>query len=132
MTEPSQSGPGVLSILRTLLHTALDAAQNRVDLFAVELREEQRRLLTLLLWAAAVLLFAGMAAVVLTLAVILLFEGPARTYAAAAVGLLYLVGAILAYRSLRVWLKKQPQPFSESSEQLKKDREWLRSLKQNS
>lgn len=122
----------MLSILRTLLHTTLDTVQNRVDLFAVELREEKLRLTTLLLWAGAVLFFACMAAVVLTLAVILLFEGQARTYAAAVVGLLYLAGAIVAYRSLRAWLKKQPQAFSESSEQLKKDREWLRSLKQNS
>lgn len=132
MSDPGPSGPGVLSILRTLLDTVLVAIQNRVELFAVELREEKLRLITVLLWAGAVLFLGCMAVGVLTLAVILLFDPPGRAYAAAVVGLAYLIAAGGGYRSLRAWLRRQPRPFSESTGQLKKDREWLKSLKQSS
>ena len=53
MGDTDQSSPGLFGSLRRLLDTSLSAVQNRVELFALELREEKCRLIEILIWASA-------------------------------------------------------------------------------
>jgi uncharacterized membrane protein YqjE len=126
---PPKSG-GVVSRFRHVLRTALEAAHNRVELFALELREERLRLLTLLAWTGGVMFLALLAAGTITVAVILLFDEAFRPWAAGVLGLLYLAGAFAGYRGLRGWMQRQPAPFAETLDQLRKDEQWLKSLQQ--
>lgn len=129
MSESDPKAAGLLGSIRRMLDTVLEMLQTRIELFAVELREERVRFLQLLLWAAAVL-FSGMMTVLLfTATILLLFEGRARIYAAAAFTVVYLSGALGLFWRLRQRLKNGPQPFAETLSQLKKDRECLKSLK---
>ena len=63
----------------------------------------------------------------LTAVIIFLFPEGLRLYAAAAFAALYLAGAVVAWVILRSLLKRQP--FADTLDQLKKDRDWLGSSK---
>ena len=110
---------------RRLLDTALAAAQNRLELLSVELKEERVRLVELLLWTAAAVFFAVMALTVLTFAVVFLFWESARGYVLVALGLIYSTAALWSFVKLRNKLKNEAAPFAESLSELKKDRACL-------
>lgn len=126
---PPKSG-GVGSRVRHVLRTVVEAAHNRIELFALELREERLRFLTLVAWVGGVMFLVLLAAGTITVAVILLFDESFRPWAAGVLGLLYLGGAFAGYRGLRGWMQRQPVPFADTLEQLKKDEQWLKSLQQ--
>lgn len=126
-TEPER--PGILGSLRTVLSTVFEVIQIRAELFAVEAREGKCRLVGLLAWFGGLLVAVFMALFALTAAVILVFEGTARVWAAVICGLVYLGGAAFAYCGVRSRLRAGGTPFSETVAQLKKDGEWLKSLR---
>ena len=80
-TEPA----GLLGSLRRLLAGAVETAQVRLDLLAVELEQEKRRLLEALMLAAGALLLLGVG---LVLAVALLLMLLQEGYRLAALALL--------------------------------------------
>jgi uncharacterized membrane protein YqjE len=118
--------PGLLDSGRRLLDHALGAFHNRVELLAVEFKEEKTNAVDLLLCVVAALFFAMMTVIVLTATVILLFPEDKRVYAAGGFGLLYLIGAIWSVLRLKARLKQNGVPFAETINEIKKDREWLR------
>jgi uncharacterized membrane protein YqjE len=118
--------PGLFDSGRRLLDHALGAFHNRVELFAVEFKEEKTNVVELLLCVAAALFFAMMTVIVLTATVILLFPPENRIYAAGGFCLIYLIGAIWSILRLKSRLKQNGTPFAESINELKKDREWIR------
>ncbi|SRR6266404_2522860 len=118
--------PGLFDSVRRLLDHALGAFQNRVELLAVEFKEERVNLVELFIYVAASLFFAMMTVIVFTATVILLFSPEWRVYAAGGFCLIYLSGAVWSFLALKTRLKESGVPFSESINELKKDREWLR------
>ena len=118
--------PGMFDSMRRLLDHALGAFQNRVELLAVEFREEKVNVVELFIYVAAALFFAMMTVIVLTATVILLFSAEHRIYAAGGFSVVYLIGAIWSFMALKSRLKQTGVPFSESINELKKDREWLK------
>jgi len=118
--------PGLFDSLRRLLDQALGAFQNRVELLAVELKEEKTNVVQLFIYVALALFFAMMTVIVLTATVILLFSAEHRIYAAGGFSVIYLIGAIWSFVALKSRLKQTGVPFSESLNELKKDREWLK------
>ena len=122
-TEPS----GITALGRRMLGTVLSALHTRGELFLVELEEEKTRVVELLIWAMAAGFLGMMFLALFTTVVILLFSPELRLYAAAGFCLLYLAGAIFAFMNLRSLLKNGPQPFSETLNEIKKDRACLES-----
>jgi len=117
---------GLADSVRRLLDLALGAFYNRVELLAVEFREEKVNVVELFIYVAAALFFAMMTVIVLTATVILLFPPDWRVYAAGGFCLIYLIGAVWSFTALKARLKQTTLPFSESINELKKDREWLK------
>src|ERR1041384_5966601 len=126
MNRIEQHSPGLFDSARRLLDHAMGAVHNRVELLAVEFKEEKTNVVELLLCVAAALFFAMMTVIVLTATVILLFPQENRVYAAGGFCLIYLIGAIWSILRLKSRLKQNGTPFAESINELKKDREWIR------
>jgi uncharacterized membrane protein YqjE len=124
MSEASETKPGVWASLKRILDTLLAAAQNRVELFAVELQEEKCRLVEAILCAAAVAAFGMMTLSLVTFTVVLLFWENGRLPALASLSVLYLVGTVLAWRALQSRLKDR-SAFAGTLDELKKDRACL-------
>jgi uncharacterized membrane protein YqjE len=94
---------------------------------AVEWQEERLRLAHLLVRAIALVFLGTMGTLLVTATIIFLFPEGLRVYVTAALGILYLIGAAVAWAALKAGLSREP--FAESIEQVKKDRIWLESLK---
>ena len=101
--------------------------RNRGELLAVEWQEEKHRLLNSLVWMVGLLFLGMMGVLMLTATILYLFPAERRIYAAAAFAVVYGIGAVLAWISLKKSLKQEP--FAASLDQLKKDALWLESLK---
>ena len=113
---------GLFSSIKRVLGTALAMFQSRIELIAVELREEKRRALSVAAWGIALIFLSFMTAVaIMGVVVFLLWEnalailiGFSAFFIAAAVG---------SFFAVRSQLKKTP--FGETVAQLKKDRELI-------
>jgi uncharacterized membrane protein YqjE len=125
MAEENHS-PGLGVLGRRLGKTALGALENRGELLAVEWQQEKERLTELLLLSMGVVFLGIMAALLLTATIIFLFPEDVRLYVAAGFTVLYLAGCGLAFFALKALLKREP--FSETLNQLKKDRALLDSF----
>ena len=121
MDDTGPSGGGVFASLRRLGQTALSAFQNRIELFAIEVREETNWVITAVLWTAALLLLGIMAALVITATIIYLCPAGARSYVFGAFCLVYFALALWAYVGLKRHLKARQPPFSSTLSELKKD-----------
>jgi uncharacterized membrane protein YqjE len=117
--------PRLFHSLRRLADTGWAAIQNRVELFAVEFREEESYAAEILCWGVAAVLFIVLTMVVLTATIVLLFDPESRVYVAGGFCFLYFLGALTAILGLKSRLKNRPEPFSETIDQMKKDRQWL-------
>ena len=127
MAEENGHPPGLTSLLNRLASTGVEMLHNRGELFAVELQEEKGRSAQLLCLASLMLLSAFIGLVMLSLLIIFLFRPEWRPWAALGFVVLYFAGAVWAGLAMRSVLRRAP--FSESLRQLRKDRQWLESLK---
>jgi uncharacterized membrane protein YqjE len=125
MSDRDETKPGVWASLKRVLDTLLATAQNRVELFAVELHEEKCRLVEALLFAAAVAAFGIMTLSLATFTLVLLFWENGRRHALVGLSVLYLTATALAWRGLKSRLAA-PSAFAGSLDELKRDRECLR------
>lgn len=123
MAEPPT--PGLLDSLRRLLGGALESVQVRLDLLALELEQEKRRLLQALLLAALALLMLGVGTVLLVgLLLLLVQEG----YRLAVLGVLALafLGASLALVRLAARRLASPGGIAAATrDELARDRQAL-------
>jgi uncharacterized membrane protein YqjE len=124
MRSATDPKPGVWTSLKRILDTLLATAQNRVELFAVELQEEKCRLVEVMLCAVAVAAFGMMALSLVTFAIVTLFWENGRLLALGILSVVYLAGAVAAWRSLQSRLKT-PSAFIGTIGELKKDRSCL-------
>ena len=124
MAEEPESKPGVWASLKRILDTLLATAQNRLELFVVELQEEKCRLIEALLCAVAAVAFGLMTLTLATITIILFFWENGRLLALASLSVLYLVGTLVAWRGLRARLKSR-SAFSATLAEIRKDRACL-------
>lgn len=129
MSEFNGNAPGLITLARKMGLTALAALHNRGHLFLVELQEEKHRAIELLIWAMTAFFMAIMFVAVLTATIIWLVPSEYRIYAAGGFCILYLAGAVFALLNLKGLTKACPPPFSDSIAEVRKDREWLESLR---
>ena len=92
------SPPGLVDSLRRLLGGALESVQVRLDLLAVELEQEKRRLLQALLLGALALLMLGVGTVLLVGLLLLLLQEGYRLAALAVLALAFLGGGFALVR----------------------------------
>ena len=128
MAGNGHEAPGLSELINKVARTGLGALQNRGELFSVEWQEEKARLTEAVVWAVIAVLLGVLGVGALTAFLILLFPSGFRIYALGGFAVLYLVGAIVAWNSLRTSLTKH-EPFAESIAQVRKDAECLDSLK---
>src|SRR6185295_18705518 len=106
------------------LDTLLGIAQNRVEIIAVEVREEQCRLVEAVLCAAALGALGTMALALLTLTFVLVFWEEGRVPALVALSTFFLAATGLAWRALRARMRNRT-PFSGTLGEIRKDRQCL-------
>src|SRR5688572_749275 len=118
---------GLFGSVRRAADTCLSSIHNRVELFAIELQEEKLRLVRLLLWTGAALFASFLAITIVTIAVIMIFPPETRSVVVGGFAVLYAIGALVLGLKLRSEIKNAPPPLAETTAELKKDLECLRS-----
>jgi uncharacterized membrane protein YqjE len=122
MPETAATTAGLIQTFRRLLETFVAIIESRVELAAVELREEKARIVILLMLAGLTLFAVMMAAMLLT-GLILYFCRAHLSWTLGCFGGFYACLSYLGWRGLRRELDKPF--FADTAAQLKKDREWL-------
>jgi uncharacterized membrane protein YqjE len=125
MAEGNQSG-GLFSSVRRMADTCLSSVHNRVELFGLELQEEKLRLVRLLVWTVAALFASFLAITVITIAVVMIFEENRRVVVTI-FGIFYAILATVLGLKLRNEIKNAPPPLADTTAELKKDLDALRS-----
>ena len=108
---------------QSLLAGLISLGRTRLELFGTELQEELTRLLFTLIGAMAVLLLAALGLGFSALAVLASLDGESRALAAAAMGVVFLVGAFAAAWSMRRLTREKPRTFSATLAEFERDRE---------
>jgi len=121
MAETPQTENGIFAGVTRLLQTLRDMAENRVELFLVELQEERVRLFDALFLLAVGVVCALMTLVVFTLTVVVIFWDTHRLLVLTLVTAAYAAGAGAALVKLRSRLQRW-EAFSATLQQIKKDR----------
>jgi uncharacterized membrane protein YqjE len=125
MADPNEPPTGILGSLRRLCDNGVTLLHNRMELFSVELQEQNVRLVRLMLLAAVAILLGHMAFLLLTAILLVAVGEEARGPVLIGLCVLYALAAAAAFFALRKELRAPP-PFSGTLDQLKKDQEWLR------
>ena len=116
---------GWTTATRRLASNAVGAVQKRIELFALELREEKTQAVGVLIWVCVAVLCGLMALVAITATVVLFIPEDKRAFAAGGFALLYLLMAVVAYLRARARMNQETRPFSATIEEFRKDQEWL-------
>lgn len=124
MAPPEAEPRGLKGTLRRLSARVLAVLQNRLELFVVELQEEQQRLLEVLVLGVLIGVFALLALILVSFALVVMFWDHGRLQVLGGLVVIYLIAAGVAAWRLRRRLK-QGTPFQSTLGELKKDREWL-------
>ena len=125
MAEP-HPGARMASSLRSLGTTLVEIVATRVELALVELREEGLWRRQALVLAVVGGLFLAMGLLLAAFFFVVLFWDSHRLAAIAAVTLLYLSIAAVAFLRLRTRSRNRPPPFEATLRELAADREALR------
>lgn len=118
----ASTGFGFLGSIRRMFDNAIGAVHSRVELVVLELQEERDRAVNVLVWSGIMLFLIFMAIVAFTFCVVVALWQYA-VWVGLGFGGLYLIGAVIAANVIRKRLKAPF--FSETLNQLRKDREWL-------
>src|SRR5262249_22835013 len=119
--DPSPGQPqGIFISLQRLVQASLAIAQNRLELLLVEFQEERFQFFEALLLAGVVLVLGAMTLGLVTCTVVVVCVEASRYDLLLGLGLIYLIGTIVAFVRLRKHLKNWI-PFSASLAEAKKD-----------
>ncbi len=122
---------GVLHSLRSIGPALIGLLRTRLELFGIELSEEKERAAQLALLAAFVLLFAGLALLMLNVLVLAHFWHTHRYQAILGLILLYGGGVVLCLWRLQASLAARPPMFEATMAELKADIEALNRVRQD-
>src|SRR5207247_7582908 len=123
--EPStDSSPGLFSSVKRLLNTALAGAENRIELFLVELREARVRVFDVLLLGCAAAVLGFMALLMVTVTLVVVFWDSARVPVLGGLSACYSLATIGVLWRLKVRLGNWSF-FSATLDEIKKDRDGL-------
>ena len=123
--ESAASGGGFANSIKRLVESVTEFLSSKLELFSVELQEEKRRILELLILAATALLFGVLALTVLTFSVVAVFWETHRFAALFMVSAVYIVISVLLFVRLQRKVHTATKVFEATVEELKKDTEWV-------
>ncbi|MGE0358042.1 MAG: phage holin family protein [Burkholderiales bacterium] len=121
---PGEAGP--LDSARALGSSFLALLGTRVELAALEFKEEAARRKRLAVLALVAAVFLGVALVLLAFLVVVFFWDTHRLAAIAGVTLAYAAVGAGAFLRLRAVLKDSPPPFSATLEEFRRDLDMVR------
>jgi len=116
---------GLFDSVRTLAATLLAIGHTRLALLSTEWEEERLRLGSMLLWALVALFCAGAGIVLFTLLFVMMLWDSHRILALGMPASLFVLGAGLSWRVVRIKARSKPGLFSSSLAELSKDRDQL-------
>ncbi len=122
MASAPPAPAGYLDSVRSLASGVLASAQDRIELFSVELQEEKLRLIQSFIWISVIVFTAMMAITFASLGIVYWFWESARLVALGGLTVLYagaLVALVVAFRG---FLARQPRPFAATLDVLEADR----------
>lgn len=128
--EDEDRGPsGLLQSARRIAVSVLEALETRLELLSVEFKEEKAWFLQLLIWAGMTIFLMVASTIMITLTVVFAFwDNPdTRVPALVVVTLIYLALATTGFFRLKMLVKDRPAPFAETIDQLKRDKQCLKS-----
>jgi uncharacterized membrane protein YqjE len=106
--------------------TLVDMVQTRLELAAVELEEESRRLLSYLLLSLLALFLFGIAMLLVALLVVIVFWDTHRVAAAGGMALLFLSGAVYIGLKVKTGFESKPGMLEHTITELRKDINYIR------
>jgi uncharacterized membrane protein YqjE len=112
--------------VRRIGATVLDMLQTRLELAAVEIEEESRRLLGYFVLALLALILFGVAMLLVSLAIILVFWDGYRIEAAVTLAALFGIAAGLIGMKLRADFSSRPRLLAATVGELNKDINFIR------
>jgi len=112
--------------VRRLLNAVTGFLSTKLELIGIEFQEEKRRLLELLILAAAGLIFGVLTLTVLTFAIVVFFWDSYRFTAIFGVFFAYLLISTFLFVRLKRKANVSTHVFDATVEELKKDTEWVR------
>ena len=113
--------------MRRLGETILTTLRNRLELFGVELQEEKAWLLSALIWAGAAMFLGGLTVVLAVISIVWLTPEPARPWVLIGLTVLFAFLSAITIASLRRQISAKPASFEATTNELKKDIQWIRS-----
>jgi len=120
---------GVLNSLRRICDSGLALAQNRAELFSLELEEQKGRLLRTFLLAGSLVFLANLAVLMVALTIIVAVGENARVSVLIGLSAFFSVAAVVTGLLLRREVRSAPPPFEQTVAELQQDRDWLTSGK---
>jgi uncharacterized membrane protein YqjE len=118
--EPEKSA-GLVASARRLLTTVLAIVTNRLELLAVEAREEAHRWVTVFLLAAALAVMGTLAVVMISLTIVVACWEEHRLAALVGLSVFYLLAALIVAWKLQ-WGLQHRSAFSATIGELRKDK----------
>jgi uncharacterized membrane protein YqjE len=128
MWEREQNGTGttggISGSIRRILESATGFLTTKVELLSIELQEEKRRVLEILILASFAILFAILALIVVSFTIVVIFWEH-RFEVLIGMSALYLIVSIFLFLRLQAKAKIGAKIFQTTVDELKKDSEWL-------
>ena len=124
MKKNESTGSGIGGAARMVIGSLAEGLRYRGELFSIELNEEKRSLLGLLVLAMVAVFTLFMAFLCLNILLLMVFRENAVLVAAILFGV-YLAGAVVATVIIRDRIQNAPMPFDTTLEVLRKDQEQL-------
>jgi len=126
MEAATPAPAGYLSSLKSFGDGLLASAQDRLELFSVELQEEKFRLIQTFFWISAAV-FAGMMTMAFaSLTLVYFFWESARLTVLGGLTLLYLGAWAAIIVGFRRFIARQPTPFAATRQEITDDRACIR------
>ena len=114
---------GLFDVMRRVFGTGLSIVRNRVELGALELKEEKSRLISSAVCGGIFIISSFMAFISIICTLLFLFWEQ-RLFVAIGLLAFCFIGALVAFLLVKRRLRT-PTPFAETIAQFKKDRAWL-------
>jgi len=117
---------GILGSLRNLADGLMGSLHDRLELLAIELKEEKVRLIQIFIWISAVMILALLAVIFTSLAVVVVWWETARVTVVFSLAGFYIVAFLGVVMAFRRYLNAQPKPFATTLGELQEDHVCIR------
>lgn len=111
--------------LKRLTSLGLALLHNRLELFSLEVRREQLRFVSLLLWSGAAAMLAVVGLILAALALVYALPPEARLAALFGCAAFFVLAALFIFLAVSRRILRDGKPFEATLEALKKDRQCL-------